>query len=113
MAVDAEPILVLTNVPDIATARTIGRQLVENRLAACVNCLPQVISIYRWQNAIEEASEHTLLVKTMRDRYAEVEAMIIKLHPYELPEIIALTIEQGAPAYLKWIEQEVHQHETR
>jgi periplasmic divalent cation tolerance protein len=112
MAADAEPILVLTNVPDIDTAHAIGRQLVENRLAACVNCLPQVTSIYRWQNAIEEASEITLLVKTVRDRYVDVEAMIITLHPYELPEIIAMTIEQGAPAYLKWIAQEVQQHET-
>jgi periplasmic divalent cation tolerance protein len=112
MAADAVPILVLTNVPDIATAHAIGRQLVENRLAACVNCLPHVTSIYRWQNAIEEASEVTLLVKTVRDRYAEVEGMITRLHPYELPEVIALPLEQGAPAYLKWIVQEVQQHET-
>lgn len=112
MAAETESILVLTNVPDIVTAHAIGRQLVENRLAACVNCLPQVTSIYRWQSAVEEASEVTLLIKTVRDRYAEVEAMITRLHPYELPEIIALTIEQGAPAYLKWIVQEVQQHET-
>jgi periplasmic divalent cation tolerance protein len=112
MATDALPILVLTNVPDNVTAHTIGRQLVENRLAACVNCLPQVTSIYRWENAVEEASEVTLLVKTLSGRYAEVEAMITRLHPYDVPEIISLPIEQGLPAYLKWIEQEVQQHET-
>jgi periplasmic divalent cation tolerance protein len=112
MAAVAKPILVLTNVPDTDVARTIGRELVESRLAACVNYLPQVTSIYRWQNAIEEATEITLLVKTVQERYAEVQAMITRLHPYDLPEIIALTIEHGSPAYLKWIEQETKANET-
>lgn len=106
------PILVLTNVPDAEAARAIGRGLVENRLAACVNCLPQVNSIYRWQDAIEEASEVTLLIKTSRERYAEVETLIRRLHPYELPEILALAIDQGWPDYLNWIEQEVKRDEA-
>jgi periplasmic divalent cation tolerance protein len=108
----SQPILALTNVPDMETARAVGRQLVERRLAACVNCLPQVNSIYRWQNVVEEASEITLLIKTTRERYPEMEAMIKEMHPYELPEILALAINEGLPAYLKWIEQETQTDET-
>ncbi|MGV3743059.1 MAG: divalent-cation tolerance protein CutA [Burkholderiaceae bacterium] len=104
-------ILMLTNVPDAETARKIAHGLVESRLAACVNCLPQVASVYRWQGAIEEASEIMLLIKTTAEKYAEAEALIEVLHPYELPEIIAFAMDQGLPAYLKWIEQEVQKDE--
>ncbi len=106
-----QTMLILTNVPDTETARAIGRSLVESRLAACVNCLPQVNSIYRWQGAIEEASEIMLLIKTAVERYAEAEALIKALHPYELPEIVAFRMDRGLPAYLKWIEQEVQKDE--
>jgi periplasmic divalent cation tolerance protein len=99
-------LLVLTNVPDAATARVIARGLVELRLAACVNILPGVQSVYQWQGATEEANEVTLLVKTVRGRYAEVEAAIRAAHPYEVPEIIALPIEGGLPQYLDWLAQE-------
>ena len=112
MSATPQTILVLTNVPDADTATMIGRQLVENRLAACVNCLPQIRSIYRWQDAVEEASEVTLLIKTVPQRCADVEATIAKLHPYEVPEIIALAIDRGLPAYLKWIAQEIQENET-
>ena len=104
-------ILILTNVPDAETARRIGRRLIESRLAACVNCLPHVTSIYRWQGAIEEASEIMLLIKTAGERYAQAEALIKALHPYELPEIIAFAMDHGLPAYLKWVEQEVQKDE--
>ena len=105
-------ILMLSNVPDAETARKLGRALIESRLAACVNCLPQVTSVYRWQGAIEEASEIMLLIKTTAEKYAQAEALIKVMHPYELPEIIAFAMDQGLPAYLKWIEQEVQKDEN-
>ncbi|HVL76054.1 MAG TPA: divalent-cation tolerance protein CutA [Noviherbaspirillum sp.] len=99
-------LLVITNVPDEAIGETIARSVVEQRLAACVNLLPKIRSVYRWQDAIEEAGEHTLLVKTAASRYAELEAAIKALHPYEVPEIIAIPIQAGLPAYLEWVMQE-------
>ncbi|MEN3292750.1 MAG: periplasmic divalent cation tolerance protein [Burkholderiales bacterium] len=101
-----QALLVLTNVPDAPVATKIARQLVEQRLAACVNVLPQVQSIYRWQGMIEEAGELTLLIKTTQARYTELEAAIKALHPYDVPEIIAMPIIQGLPHYLDWIVQE-------
>jgi periplasmic divalent cation tolerance protein len=102
----AQPILILTNLPDEQAADKLARQIVEKRLAACVNRLPGVLSVYRWNGAVEQASEATLLIKTTQDRYQEVETAIKALHPYELPEIIALSIADGLPAYLDWIVQE-------
>ena len=99
-------LLVLTNLPDDASAASIARRLVEDRLSACVNLLPGVRSVYRWQDAIEEAGEVTLLIKTTAERYLEVEAAIKALHPYDLPEIIALPIAAGLPAYLAWVASE-------
>lgn len=96
-------LLVLSNVPDEKIAGDIARRLVEQDLAACVNILPGVRSIYRWQNAVEEALEVTLLIKTVQSRYAEVEHAIKAMHPYDVPEIIALPIAAGLPAYLEWI----------
>jgi periplasmic divalent cation tolerance protein len=99
-------ILVLTNAPDPETAKTIARQLVEQSLAACVNILPQLQSIYRWEGVIEEACEVTLLIKTTQARYTELEASIKSMHPYQVPEIIAMPIVGGLPQYLDWIAQE-------
>lgn len=101
-----QALLVLANVPDASLAHTIARQLVEQKLAACVNVLPGVQSVYRWQGAIEEAHEVTLLIKTVQARYAELEAALKAAHPYEVPEIIALQIADGLPAYLDWLIQE-------
>jgi periplasmic divalent cation tolerance protein len=101
-----QALLVLTNVPDVTTAKAIARQLVERRLAACVNILSGVQSVYQWQGAIEEADEVTLLVKTVQGRYAELEVAIKAAHPYQVPEIIALPITAGLPQYLDWITQE-------
>lgn len=102
------PILVLTNVPDLETARQLAAQLVEQRLAACVNCLPQLVSVYRWQGSIETANEVSMMIKTTADCYPGLEKAIQAAHPYELPEIIALPIERGLPAYLDWINQETN-----
>lgn len=96
-------LLVMSNVPDENMAREIARLLVEQGLAACVNILPAVRSIYRWQDAVEEAVEVTLLIKTVQSRYAEVERAIKVMHSYDVPEIIALPIAEGLPAYLDWI----------
>jgi periplasmic divalent cation tolerance protein len=96
-------LLVLTNCPDDATATRLRRELVDARLAACVNQLGAVQSTYRWQGAVEEASEVPLLIKTTRDRYAELEALIRRLHPYSVPEILAIAVERGCPDYLAWV----------
>ena len=102
-----EILLVLTNVPDNDTAGRISRQLVEQRLAACVNILPGVKSVYRWQGAIEETDEITLLIKTTRDSYTKLEATLKAVHPYEVPEILALPISVGLSSYLDWVAAEM------
>jgi periplasmic divalent cation tolerance protein len=99
-------IAVLTNLPDSESAFNLARELVRRRVAACVNVLPAAASFYRWQGKPEEASEHPVLVKTTQDRYADLEAAIRELHPYEVPEIIAWPVTAGLPAYLAWVEQE-------
>ena len=101
-----ETLVVLTNCPDEQAADRIALALVEQGLAACVNRLAPVRSIYRWQGNVERATEVPLLVKTTRDRYGDVEQAIRHLHPYEIPEIIALPIAAGHAAYLRWIELE-------
>ncbi|MGH6609372.1 MAG: divalent-cation tolerance protein CutA [Burkholderiaceae bacterium] len=102
----SDALLVLTNCPDEATADRIALALVEQGLAACVNRLASVHSIYRWQGSIERATEVLLLIKTTRERYGDVEQAIRHLHPYEVPEIIALTIANGSAAYLRWIQEQ-------
>lgn len=101
-----EMIVVLTNAPDEATALALADRLVATRVAACVNCLPVVQSIYRWQGEVERASEYPLLIKAPHTNYAEVERTIRELHPYEVPEIVALPIVAGLPAYLQWMADE-------
>jgi periplasmic divalent cation tolerance protein len=98
-------ILVVTNLPDSESAFNLARQLVELRLAACVNVLPGVASFYEWEGKLEQATEHTLVAKTLSARYAEVERAILTRHPYALPEIIAVELTNGLPAYLQWVEQ--------
>ncbi len=98
-----DTLLVLTNTPDLTTAKDLARMLVERRLAACVNILPNVQSIYRWQGEIESADEIPLLIKTTTERYPALQAAIAEAHPYAVPEIIALPITKGLPAYLRWV----------
>jgi periplasmic divalent cation tolerance protein len=99
----ATALLIITTVPDESTGVKIGKALVDDRLAACVHVMPLGRSIYRWQGTIEEAIEATLLVKTSSARYSELERRLRDLHPYDVPELIALPIEQGHAAYLNWI----------
>ena len=101
-----DSLLVVTNLPDRASAEKLAVLLIERRLAACVNLLPPCDSVYRWRGEIQHDEEHPLLIKTAQDRYAEMEALIRANHPYELPEIIAVTIVHGLPAYLQWIVSE-------
>ncbi|MFT3759994.1 divalent-cation tolerance protein CutA [Thauera sp.] len=102
----SDTLLVLTNLPDTADARALATDLVEQRLAACVNILAPCTSVYRWQDEIETATEVPLLIKTTAARYAELEAAILARHPYELPEIIAVPVKPGLPGYLGWIAAE-------
>lgn len=99
-------LVVLCTVPDEATGELIARKLVEERLAACVNQIPGVSSIYRWQDAIETATEHLLLVKTTESRFDAVRDRVVALHPHELPEVIAVRIDSGLDRYLGWIASE-------
>jgi periplasmic divalent cation tolerance protein len=99
-------LLVITNLPDRESAEKLALLLLEQRLAACVNILAPCDSVYRWQGEIQHDEEHPLLIKTVKQRYAELEAAIRANHPYELPEIIAVPITGGLPAYLEWVESE-------
>ena len=100
-------LMVVCNMPDADVASRIARQLVEEQLAACVNCLPPVASVYRWQGKVETATEVPLLIKTTEDAYPALETLLLALHPYDVPEIIALPVVAGLPAYLAWLESEV------
>ena len=102
----AETLLVISNLPDRASAETLAKALVERRAAACVSVMSPCTSVYRWKGAVETAEEHPLFAKTTRDRYELLERVILELHPYELPEIIAVPLAGGLPAYLQWVETE-------
>ena len=99
--------IVLTTAGSSEEARKIGQMLVERRLAACVNIVPQIESIYRWQVKVESAREWLLIVKTTGSCYERVWEAISELHSYELPECICIGIEDGGAAYLEWIGQSV------
>jgi periplasmic divalent cation tolerance protein len=101
-----ELLVVLTNCPDEESAGRITAALIEGRLAACVNRLPAVSSTYRWQGRVERAQEIPLLIKCTRARYADVEAAIVDVHPYEVPEIIALPVTAGHAGYAAWVRAE-------
>ena len=102
-----EPVLlVLSNLPNRDSALRLAETLVAQRLAACVNVLTECTSVYRWQRAVETASEVPVLIKTRESLYPRVEEAIRRLHPYEVPEVIALRLSGGLPAYLQWVLEE-------
>lgn len=103
---DDATLVVLTNLPDRAAALALAKQLVERRLAACVNVLPGCTSVYRWKGEVEQADEVPVLIKARAGRYPELEAAIRSLHPYELPEILAVPVARGLPEYLEWVSEE-------
>jgi periplasmic divalent cation tolerance protein len=99
-------LLVLSNLPDRERALQLAAALVEARLAACVNVLGECTSVYRWRGAVETGAEVPVLIKTRESLYARLEDAIRGLHPYEVPEIIALRVTAGLPAYLQWVLEE-------
>jgi periplasmic divalent cation tolerance protein len=99
-------LLVITNLPDQPSAEKLARQLIEARAAACVNQLAPYTSIYRWKGNIETATEVPLMIKTTQAAYPRLEKLIRKAHPYELPEIIAVSVTAGLPAYLDWVSKQ-------
>lgn len=96
-------ILVFCTCPDKKFATKLARNLVTKKLAACVNIVAGVIAIYSWQDNIEQTKECMLIIKTTKAKYEALAKAILKQHPYELPEIIAIPITQGLPAYIKWL----------
>lgn len=101
-------LIVLTVCPSSEVAETIANQLVAKRLAACVNIIPGVMSVYRWKNQIEQDNEVLLLIKSTANQYSALEQLIKQQHPYELPEIIAVSVEVGSAAYLQWLSSSCH-----
>jgi len=101
-----DTLLIFTNLPDRESALALARALVDARVAACVNVLGGCTSIYRWQGAIETAAEVPVLIKTRTALYAAVEQAIRARHPYDVPEIVAVPLSHGLPAYLEWVAAE-------
>jgi periplasmic divalent cation tolerance protein len=99
--------IVLTTTASEEEAQKIARHLVEHQIAACVNIVPHITSIYRWQNKVEEAREWLLIIKTTAAAFEDIREAIARLHSYELPECICLTIEDGSANYLEWIAESV------
>lgn len=100
----ADHLIIFCTCPDKDTAEKIARLLVETNIAACVNILPGMTSLYKWEGKIESAQEHLLLIKAHKEHYQTIESTLRTHHPYDLPEIIAAPIERGLPEYLHWID---------
>ena len=105
---NADAILVISTCPEGDSAERIAKALVEQGLAACVNILPGASSYYMWKGEMENSRESVLLIKTHADRMLQLQDAILSLHPYELPEIIAVPIRDGLPAYLNWIDSQLN-----
>jgi periplasmic divalent cation tolerance protein len=102
-----EVLVVLCTAPTAEVAAGLARALVEARLAACGNVLPGLRSIYRWQERVEDEPEVLLLLKTTRERFPALREELQRLHPYEVPEVLALPVESGSAAYLEWLQAQV------
>jgi periplasmic divalent cation tolerance protein len=100
-------LVVFSTFPDAETAARIARTLVEERLAACVNLIPMVRSIYRWEDKVCDEAETLAVIKTTAERYAALRARVTELHPYQVPEVIALALADGHPPYLAWLAAQV------
>ena len=103
----AEFVIVLSTFPVDEDASALARALVTERLAACVNILPPMPSIYRWEGNVEVVHEHQLVIKTMAARVESLKQRLNELHPYDVPEILVLPLSDGAPAYLEWLRQAI------
>ncbi len=98
--------ILFSTIDNAETARRIASTLVEERLAACVNIIPNVTSVYKWKGEIETASEWLMLIKTVQERVPALIARLVQLHPYEVPEAVVLNIEEGHSPYLDWVIRE-------
>ncbi len=101
----AEFLLVQTSCPDKVSAMALARRIIEGKVAACVNVLPDVTSVYEWKEEVKTDSETLLLIKTTKNQYAGLQALICEKHPYELPEVIAVPICEGLPDFLTWVSE--------
>jgi periplasmic divalent cation tolerance protein len=108
-----EPLIVLTTIGNEDQGRRIARDLVEARLAACVSCLPRLLSFYRWGGRVEENEEWLLLIKTTSERLDELKAHLLRMHPYEVPEFLVLSVRDGGEAYLRWLAESTGRGEDR
>lgn len=104
---EVDTLVVLVTLPSVETGTALGRTLVEERLAACVNVVPGIRSLYIWEGRLAEEGEALLVVKTARERYEALERRILSLHPYSVPEILALPVAAGSPAYVAWVRDAV------
>jgi periplasmic divalent cation tolerance protein len=102
-----DKIVVLSTCDSEEKAAELARKLVEQRLAACVNIVPRIRSIYRWKEQIEDASEYLLLIKSRRDLFAALREALAGMHSYEVPEVLALQIVDGSESYLAWLDREL------
>ncbi len=104
MSTDVRTILVAA--PDAATGELLGRALVQERLAACANIVSGVVSLYRWQGEVRRDTEVLIVVKTTREQVEAVRARVVELHPYDVPEVLTLTVDDGHAPYLDWVRAE-------
>lgn len=102
---DQQYSVIFNTCPDEKVAEQLASKLVESKLAACINILPGITSVYSWKGKIEKDREVLLLIKTRKESYVQVEAMIKEFHPYELPEVISVSVDQALPSYLSWINE--------
>ena len=107
-----DKIVVFSTCSTAEEAARIARKLIEGRLAACVNIAPSVKSFYRWNGKIEESDECLLVIKSSRDRFEKLRIELEKAHTYEVPEVVAVPVVDGAPNYLNWIDRELHETEV-
>ncbi len=96
-------VIIYVTAPDEETAVTIGRALVEEKLAACANIVPRIRSLYRWKGAVEDEREVLMILKTRTELFDRVEQRVRSMHPYEVPEIVAIPLTHGSPPYLDWL----------
>ena len=104
---DEQLSIILVTTPSQEVAQQLAQDVVKERLAACVNVVPGVVSIYRWKGAVEQETELLLVIKTVAERVDALKARLLELHPYELPEVVVIPIGGGHGAYLEWIAQQV------
>lgn len=103
---DDKVLLVMTNCPDKTVALTIAQNILENNLAACVNVMPEIMSLYTWDGQQEVNTEVPLHIKATTQAYPDLQALICSLHPYQVPEIIAIPVVDGLAAYLQWVQEQ-------